>query len=215
MTAQAQTAQPAWREWLALAALTVPIFMLATDMTVLFLVLPAIAADLGPGATQQLWTLHISDLLSAGLVLTAGTFADRLGPKRLLLFGMAAYGAISMIAAFAPNAETLILARGLIAVAAVTIGPATMVLLRHMFPSRRQFATANPAATVGEIAKAVGTARSTVHRHFAKRTDLVCALQAYAEEQLAEQGQERVHTRKPEPKSSPGFVRNTSTEATF
>lgn len=142
MTTQAQTVKPTWREWLALAALTVPIFMLATDMTVLFLALPSIAADLAPSATQQLWTLHISDLLSAGLVLTAGTFADRLGPKRLLLLGMVAYGVISLIAAFAPNAETLILARGLIAVAAVTIGPTSMVLLRHMFPSRRQFATA-------------------------------------------------------------------------
>lgn len=134
--------RPDWRAWLALAVLTVPVFMVAIDMSVLFLALPSIAADLAPTATQQLWTLHIGDLLSAALVLTAGTLADRIGPRRLLAIGMVAYGSFSLLAAFSPNAETLILARGLIGIAAVTVTPATMVLLRHVFPTDRQFATA-------------------------------------------------------------------------
>lgn len=133
---------PDARAWLALAVLTVPIFMVAIDMSVLFLALPSIAADLAPTATQQLWTLHIGDLLSASLVLTAGTLADRIGPRRLLSIGMVAYGSFSLLAAFSPNAVTLILARGLIGIAAVTVAPATMVLLRHTFPTDRQFATA-------------------------------------------------------------------------
>lgn len=139
---QNQTPAPGWRAWLVLAVLTVPIFMVAIDMSVLFLALPSIAADLAPSATQQLWTLHIGDLLSAALVLTAGTLADRIGPRRLLAIGMAAYAGFSLIAAYAPNAEMLILARGLIAIGAVTVTPATMVLLRHLFPTDRQFATA-------------------------------------------------------------------------
>lgn len=44
----------------------------------------------------------------------------------------------------------------------------------------------NPSATIGEIAEAAETARSTVHRHFAERDDLISALRVYAEEQLAE-----------------------------
>lgn len=44
----------------------------------------------------------------------------------------------------------------------------------------------NPAATMGEIAEAAKTVRSTVHRHFAERADLIAALRAYAEEQLSE-----------------------------
>lgn len=44
----------------------------------------------------------------------------------------------------------------------------------------------NPAATIGEIAEAAKTVRSTVHRHFAERADLIAALRAYAEEQLSE-----------------------------
>lgn len=130
------------RKWLVLVVLLVPVFMTAIDLSVLFLALPSIAADLAPSATQQLWTLHIGDLLSAGLVLTAGAFADRLGARRLLMIGMAAYGAFSLLAAYAPNPETLIFARGLIGVAAVTVGPSAMVLLRHAFPSPREFATA-------------------------------------------------------------------------
>ncbi|TGG91748.1 MFS transporter [Natronospirillum operosum] len=130
------------RKWLVLAILLVPVFMTAIDISVLFLALPSIAADLAPSATQQLWTLHIGDLLSAGLVLTAGAFSDRLGARRLLMIGMAAYGTFSLIAAYSPNPETLIFARGLIGIAAVTVGPATMVLLRHAFPTPREFATA-------------------------------------------------------------------------
>lgn len=58
--------------WLGLAVLTLLIFMMANDMSMLFLALPAIGADLQPQATQSLWILHVGELLGAGLVLTAG-----------------------------------------------------------------------------------------------------------------------------------------------
>ena len=131
-----------WRAWAMLALLLLPVFMLAMDMSVMFLAIPSIVADLDPSATQQLWTLHVSDLMSAALVLTAGTLADRLGPRRLLAVGLLAYAGFSLLAALSPNAGTLIAARGLLGAAAVAVSPTIMVILRHIFSTDRQFATA-------------------------------------------------------------------------
>lgn len=130
------------RAWWGLGLLMVPIFMAALDMTVLFLAMPTIAADLLPSGTQQLWVLHIGEIAGAALVLTAGRLVDRFGPRRLLVLGMLAYGLASALAAFAPSVELLVLARMLLGASAVTMAPAGMALLRRMFPVARQFSTA-------------------------------------------------------------------------
>lgn len=128
--------------WFGLAILTLPIFMMANDVSVLFLALPAIGADLQPQATQSLWILHVGELLGAGLVLTMGRLGDRVGRRRLLLIGLTAYAAASTMAAFSPNPETLIVARALIGVSVAAISPSTLSLLRQMFPDPKQFSTA-------------------------------------------------------------------------
>lgn len=120
----------------------VPVFMAALDMTVLFLAIPTIAAELLPSGTQQLWVLHIGDIAGASLVLTAGRLVDRFGPLRLLVLGLMAYGVASTLAAFAPSVELLIAARALLGASAVTMVPAGMALLRRLFPQPRQFSTA-------------------------------------------------------------------------
>lgn len=142
MTIQAPPSRATWREWLGLAVLTLPIFMMANDVSVLFLALPAIGADLQPHATQSLWILHIGELLGVGLVLTMGRLGDRIGRRRLLFTGLAAYAVASTLAAFAPNPETLILARALLGASVATLSPSTLSLLRHMFPDPRQFSLA-------------------------------------------------------------------------
>ncbi|HIY66868.1 MAG TPA: MFS transporter [Candidatus Agrococcus pullicola] len=130
------------RAWVGLGLLMVPVFMSALDMTVLFLAIPVIAAELLPSGTQQLWVLHIGDIAGASLVLTAGRLVDRFGPRLLLVLGIIAYGAASMLAAFAPSVEILIAARMLLGASAVTIAPAGLALLRRMFPVARQFSVA-------------------------------------------------------------------------
>lgn len=142
----APTTPPATRAspaaWIALAVLTVPIFMTAVDMSVLFLAMPTIAADLLPSGTQQLWVLHIGDIAGASLVLTAGRLVDRFGPRRLLILGLLGYGLASSLAAFAPSVEVLIGARMLLGASAVTMAPAGAALLRALFPLNRQFSVA-------------------------------------------------------------------------
>ncbi|HIZ36176.1 MAG TPA: MFS transporter [Candidatus Ruania gallistercoris] len=130
------------RSWAGLGLLMIPVFMAALDMTVLFLAIPTIAAELLPSGTQQLWVLHIGDIVGASLVLTAGRLVDRFGPRRLLVLGLLAYGVASTLAAFAPSVELLIAARAFLGASAVTMMPSGMALIRRMFPQSRQFSIA-------------------------------------------------------------------------
>ncbi|WP_152361649.1 MFS transporter [Microlunatus speluncae] len=138
----ASPARAGAREWAGLALLVLPVVMTAIDLSVLFLAIPRIVADLAATGTQQLWILHGGELIGAGLVLTMGRVVDRFGARRLLAIGLIGYGLASLLASLAPTVELLILARMLIGASAVTLAPAAMALARRIFPDGKQFATA-------------------------------------------------------------------------
>lgn len=121
------------REWVALAVLCLPLLIVSMDVSVLFFAVPHIAATLQPSATQLLWMFDIYGFVLAGLLLTMGSVADRIGRRRLLLIGALAFGAASLLAAYAPNAESLILARALLGVGGSTLMPSTLAIVRSMF----------------------------------------------------------------------------------
>ncbi|OLT47578.1 hypothetical protein BJF85_15540 [Saccharomonospora sp. CUA-673] len=127
------------RQWLGLAVLVVPLFMLSTDITVLFLALPAITADLVPVGSQQLWILHIGEFLSAATMITFGLVARRIGARKLLLGAVTVYGSASLVAAYATSAEMLIGGRALLGVATAAITPAGMILVRRTFRDPQQY----------------------------------------------------------------------------
>ncbi|MGN7704373.1 MFS transporter [Cellulosimicrobium sp. 22601] len=126
------------QEWAGLVLLVLPMLMVATDLTVLFFALPSIIVDLDASATQALWISHVYGFLIGGTLVTAGRLADRVGARRLLLVGATAFAALSVLAATATSAETLILARALLGVAGSTLMPALFSLLRQMFRADAQ-----------------------------------------------------------------------------
>jgi DHA2 family multidrug resistance protein-like MFS transporter len=103
-------------------------------MTVLGAALPAISEDLRPGAAAQLWIVDIYSLVLAGLLVVAGGLGDRLGRRRLLLAGAAAFGLASVAAAFAPSAGALVAARALLGLGGATLMPSTLSLIKTIFP---------------------------------------------------------------------------------
>lgn len=133
------------------------VFVMAVDGTVLYLAVPALTRDLAPSATEVLWIGDIYALALAGLLIVMGSLADRIGRKKLLLIGSAAFGAASLLAAFAPSAGLLVLARLLLGVAAATLMPSTLSLIRNIFtvPAQRTRAIAIWSAAAGSGA-AVG-----------------------------------------------------------
>jgi DHA2 family multidrug resistance protein-like MFS transporter len=125
---------PDQRRRLALATLVAPVLLITLDMTVLGAALPAISEDLRPGAAAQLWIVDIYSFVLAGLLVVAGGLGDRLGRRRLLLVGSAAFGLASIAAAFAPSAGALIAARALLGLGGATLMPSTLSLLKTIFP---------------------------------------------------------------------------------
>lgn len=109
------------------------VLLLAIDSTVLYLAVPALTRDLAPSAEQVLWIGDIYSLALAGLLVTMGSVADRIGRKRLLLIGVMSFGLASLVAAFSVSAEMLIAARALLGVAGATIMPSTLALIRNIF----------------------------------------------------------------------------------
>jgi MFS transporter, DHA2 family, multidrug resistance protein len=130
------------REWVGLAVIALPCMLYAMDLTVLNLALPQLSADLRPSSTQLLWIVDIYGFLAAGLLVTMGTLGDRIGRRRLLLMGAAAFGAVSVLAAFSPTAGWLIASRALLGVAGATLAPSTLSLIRNMFHDPGQRAVA-------------------------------------------------------------------------
>lgn len=126
------------REWLGLAVLALPTLLLALDMSVLYLALPQLSRDLGANGSEQLWIMDSYGFMIAGFLVTMGTLGDRIGRRRLLLIGAAAFGAASVLAAFSTSPLMLILTRGALGVAGATLMPSTLALLSTMFTDSRQ-----------------------------------------------------------------------------
>ncbi|MDH6576836.1 MFS transporter [Kitasatospora sp. MAP5-34] len=142
----AVTARPATaadpRRWLGLAVLVLAVSLVAIDATVLSLAIPSISETLHPSGTQLLWIGDSYSFVLAGLLVSMGALSDRIGRKKLLLIGSSAFGAASLLAAYAPGPGWLIMARALLGVAGATIMPSTLSLIRSLFPDDRERATA-------------------------------------------------------------------------
>jgi MFS transporter, DHA2 family, multidrug resistance protein len=134
----AQAGRATSREWIGLSVLALACLLYVMDLTVLDLAIPAITADLRPSSAQLLWIIDVYGFMVAGALVTMGTLGDRIGRRRLLLIGAAAFGAVSVLAAFSTTPEMLILSRALLGLAGATIAPSTLSLIFHMFPDPRQ-----------------------------------------------------------------------------
>jgi DHA2 family multidrug resistance protein-like MFS transporter len=130
------------REWLGLAVLALPCLLYSMDLTVLNLAVPKLSATLQPSSAELLWIVDIYGFVLAGALIPMGVVGDRVGRRRVLMIGAAAFGCASVLAAFAPSVEALIAGRALLGLAAATLAPSTLSLLRSMFldPTERTFA---------------------------------------------------------------------------
>src|SRR5262245_48303216 len=114
------------REWIGLAVLALPCLLYSMDLTVLNLAVPKLAADLQPSSAELLWIVDIYGFVLAGALIPMGVLGDKIGRRRLLLTGAAAFGCTSVLAAYAPSVDALIGARAILGVAAATLAPSTL-----------------------------------------------------------------------------------------
>ncbi|MGW1606873.1 MFS transporter, partial [Streptomyces eurythermus] len=143
--------------WVVLVVLCASLLLVALDATVLHVAVPAVTEDLRPGAVQLLWIVDVYPLVCASLLILFGTLGDRVGRRRVLLLGYGLFGVASALAAFAWSAPMLILARALLGAGGAMIMPATLSILRQVFPDRRERALAIGVwSAVAAVGAAVG-----------------------------------------------------------
>ena len=134
----AQQPKATRREWIGLAVIALPCVLYAMDLTVLNIAVPRMSEDLKPTSSQLLWILDIYGFMVAGSLITMGNLGDRIGRRRLLMIGAAAFGVTSVVAAFSTSPGMLIAARALLGVAGATLAPSTLSLIRVMFRDHQQ-----------------------------------------------------------------------------
>ncbi|MFD4786014.1 MFS transporter [Streptomyces sp. NPDC058459] len=143
--------------WIVLVVLCVSLLLVGLDATVLHVAVPAVTEDLRPSGVELLWIVDVYPLVCASLLILFGTLGDRVGRRRVLLLGYALFGLASALAALAHNGETLIMARALLGVGGAMIMPATLSILRQVFPDRRERALAIGIwSAVAAVGAAVG-----------------------------------------------------------
>ena len=137
-----QTSSPAApaRTYPSLRAAAIPLFALClaffvemVDNTLMSVALPTIGRDLGGGTLSLQWVAAAYSVTFGGLLLTAGSAADRLGRRRVLLVGLAVFGTISLGVLAVHSMGQLIGLRALLGVAAAMMAPVTNSLVFRLF----------------------------------------------------------------------------------
>ncbi|MEU5214003.1 MFS transporter [Streptomyces sp. NPDC020742] len=143
--------------WTVLIVLCVSLLFVALDTTILYVAVPSVTEDLRPGPVELLWIVDVYPLIAASLLILFGTLGDRVGRRRVLLLGYGLFGLASAAAALAPNPQTLMVARALLGIGGAMIMPATLSILRQVFPDRRERAVAIGVwSAVAAVGAAVG-----------------------------------------------------------
>lgn len=119
--------------WIPLAALCLAFFVEMVDNTLLSIALPTIGRDMAGDTTALQWITGAYSLTFGGLLLTAGSIADRFGRRRVLLIGLAAFGSLSLLVRAVSNTGELIALRAGLGIAAAAMAPITNSLVFRLF----------------------------------------------------------------------------------
>ncbi len=122
--------------WIPLAALCLAFFVEMVDNTLLSIALPTIGRDLGSGTTALQWVTGAYSLTFGGLLLTAGSIADRFGRRRVLLVGLGVFGSVSLLVLAVTSTGELIGLRAALGVAAAAMAPITNSLVFRLFDDK-------------------------------------------------------------------------------
>ena len=140
------------REDVLVATVALGAVLAPLNSTMIAVALPAIADELAAGPAAAGWLVTAYLIAMASLQPVAGRLGDRLGRRRLILWGLAGFGLASLAATLAPNLPLLIVLRVAQAVSGAVVLPNGDALLREIVPDERR------AGRFGLIGSAIGLA---------------------------------------------------------
>jgi DHA2 family methylenomycin A resistance protein-like MFS transporter len=139
--------------------ITLGLLLVNFDATVLNVALPRIGADLHSAPAALPWTADAYTVVVSGLLLAAGAMSDRFGSRRAFRVALIAFALFSVLCALAPNSATLILGRALLGLSAAGLMPASLALLRVLYPDPvRRVRAVGTWASVTTLGLAAGPA---------------------------------------------------------
>jgi EmrB/QacA subfamily drug resistance transporter len=144
------------RKWLPLVAICLGAFMLLVDVTIVTVALPRMARSLRASFSALQWVLDVYALSLAALLLGAGALADLLGRRRVYVAGLLVFAAASLACGLAPNAGTLIAARGAQGVGGAAMFTTTLALLNSTYQGRDRGVAFGVWGAVNGVAAAGG-----------------------------------------------------------
>src|SRR3954453_22000860 len=142
--------------WLAVLAVSLPMFMATLDNLVMTSALPVIHADLGASVDQLAWFVNAYTLAFATFMLPAATLGDRLGRRRVMLAGLTIFTIASIASALSTSAGTLIAARAVQGLGAAAVMPLSLALLAGSVPERMRPAAIGIWGGVSGLGVALG-----------------------------------------------------------
>ena len=142
---------------LALAVLTLVLFLTFLDNTIVSVALGSVQAELHAGVSALQWVVSAYALTFAGAMLAFGMVGDEFGRKRVMLIGVGIFCAGSVLAALAPNIGLVIAGRAVMGLGAAASEPGTLSMLRHLYTEERSRTRAVGVwAAVSGLALALG-----------------------------------------------------------
>ena len=141
---------------MTLAAVSVGLFMIMLDNTVVNVALPSIQRDLDADLSELQWIVTGYALTFASLMLVGGKAADAYGRRRIFVLGIVVFTIASLLCGLATSSEMLIGARVLQGAGAALMNPATLSIIAATFPPRQRGTAIGIWAGVSALALAIG-----------------------------------------------------------
>jgi EmrB/QacA subfamily drug resistance transporter len=144
------------RKWWTLIAVSVGVFMLLLDITIVNVALPDIQTELHSSFTDLQWVVDAYALMLAALLLTTGSLADRFGRRIAFAVGLGLFTLASLLCGLATTPLFLILARGAQGIGGATMFATSLALVAQAFRGRERGTAFGVVGAVIGIAVSVG-----------------------------------------------------------
>ncbi|MFG1897632.1 MFS transporter [Micromonospora zamorensis] len=144
------------QRWLILAVLCVAQLVVVLDNTVLTVAVPVLTTELGASTADVQWMINAYALVLSGLLLTAGSAADRYGRRRMLLTGLVLFGLGSLAAGLSSTSGQLIAARAGMGVGGALLITSTLAIAMQVFDAAERSRAIGIWAATSALGFAVG-----------------------------------------------------------
>ncbi|MFB8084608.1 MFS transporter [Streptomyces sp. NPDC055992] len=144
------------QRWLILGVICLAQLTVLLDNTVLNVAIPSLTRELDASTADVQWMINAYSLVQSGLLLTAGSSADRYGRKKMLIAGLALFGIGSLVAGLAQSSVQLIAARAGMGVGGALLMTTTLAVVMQIFDEGERVRAIGIWSTVSSLGFAVG-----------------------------------------------------------